>query len=52
MSKFTGKSDLYDWFGMIACEEGETPFECYKRLGSRIFYDGLSDIKGQVKIER
>lgn len=52
MSKFTGKSDLGDWFGMIACEEGETPFECYKRLGSRIFYDGLSDIKGQIKIEK
>lgn len=39
MSKFSGKCDLYDWFGMIACNEGETPYECYKRLGSKIIMD-------------
>lgn len=38
MSKFSGKCDLYDWFGMIACDPGETPYECYKRLGTQIFY--------------
>lgn len=36
MSKFSGKCDLYDWFGEIACNKGETPYECYKRLGSKI----------------
>ena len=51
MSRFSGKCDLYDWFGMIACEDGETPYECYKRLGSYIFYShGGDDIP--VRIEK
>ena len=51
MSKFTGKCDLYDWFGMIACKKGETPYECYKRLGSRIFMGGQT-YTDEVKIEK
>lgn len=51
MSKFTGKCDLYDWFGMIACNEGETPYECYKRLGSRIFM-AEQTYTNEVKIEK
>ena len=51
MSKFSGKCDLYDWFGRIACKEGETPYECFKRLNSRIFM-GESTYKYEVKIEK
>ena len=51
MSKFSGKCDLYDWFGMIACVPGETPYECYKRLGSEIFYSYGGDDR-PVRIEK
>ena len=47
MSKFTGKCDIYDWFGMIARNDDETPYECYKRLGSVLM---LND--RPVKIEK
>lgn len=42
MSRFTGKTDLYDWFGSIACLGDETPFECYKRLGSELYVNGIA----------
>ena len=51
MSRFTGKCDLYDWFGKIACNEGETPYECYKRLDSRIFMAERT-YTNEVKIEK
>lgn len=37
MSRFSGKCDVYDWFGMIACRPDETPFECFKRRNARIY---------------
>lgn len=40
---------MYDWFGMIACNEGETPFECYKRLNAKIY---LRDKRNPVEIEK
>ena len=52
MSKFTGKCDLFDWFGKIACNDGETPYECYKRLGSRIFMNNNVTYTEEVKIEK
>lgn len=51
MSKFTGKCDIYDWYGMIACNEGETPYECFKRLNGRIFMDERTRVE-EVKIEK
>ena len=51
MSKFSGKCDLYDWFGRIAGNEGETPYECFKRLNARIFM-GERTYQYEVKIER
>ena len=51
MSKFTGKSDLYDWFGMIACNEGETPYECFKRVNGKIIMDER-EWAGEVTIEK
>ena len=51
MSRFTCKCDIYDWFGMIACNEGETPYECFKRVNGRIFMrDG--DRTEEVKISK
>ena len=51
MSKYTGKCDLYDWFGMIACVENETPYECFKRLNGKIVMNEgtYTDV---VKIEK
>ena len=51
MSKYTGKCDIYDWFGMLACKEDETPYECYKRLGSKIYMDDRIRLE-EVKIEK
>ena len=51
MSNFSGKSDLYDWFGMIACNKGETPYECYKRLGSKIIVGDRID-KREMEIKK
>lgn len=49
MSKYSGKCDIYDWFGMIACNEGETPFECFKRLNAKIY---LRDKRVPVEINK
>ena len=51
MSKFTGKCDLYDWFGMIACNEGETPYECFKRVNGKIYMDDRIRVE-EVRIEK
>ena len=43
MSKFSGKCDIYDWFGMIACNPDETPFDCFKRRKAKLLLDYDSD---------
>ena len=50
MSKFSGKCDIYDWFGMIACEEDETPFECFVRRKAKMYRQDNRDYP--VKIEK
>jgi len=50
MSRYSGKCDIYDWFGMIACEDDETPFECFKRRNAKMFHDHES--KYPVRIEK
>ena len=50
MSRYSGKCDVFDWFGMIACDDGETPFECFKRRNAKMFHD--HDSKYPITIEK
>ena len=53
MSKFSGKCDIYDWFGMIAKEENETPYECFVRRNAKIYTnDALVTKADPIKIEK
>ena len=40
MSKFSGKCDVFDWFGMIAKEDNETPYECFLRRKGKLYANG------------
>ena len=54
MSEYSGKCDVFDWFGSIAKEENETPYECYLRRGSKLYVnDAILDKNAEpIKIEK
>lgn len=55
MSRFSSKCDLWDWLGSIAREPNETPYECYRRLNTKLFLysDHFTfDEKNEIVIEK
>jgi len=54
MSRFSNKCDLWDWFSMVR-EANETPFQCYLRLGTKLYQDSAKyplDESARIKIEK